>query len=146
MNDASSPRHETSSRVYVPVIAPVTTRRERTLLHVFSWTFAIAFHIAAFFVAGGIIDYIQASFDIEMNWSNDPLTGFGMMGVAPEDDEMAEVEPPPPVEMDEDPFAQNEADMAQPELDPNSIVEPSEEEEDVDMSGGGLFGDDDDDW
>lgn len=134
MNDASSPRHETSSRVYVPVIAPVTTRRERTLLHVFSWTFAIAFHIAAFFVAGGIIDYIQASFDIEMNWSNDPLTGFGMMGVAPEDDEMAEVEPPPPVEMDEDPFAQNEADMAQPELDPTSIVEPSEEEEDVDTS------------
>ena len=122
--------------VYKPIVQPATTRRERFFVFWGSCLFAIVFHIFIFYATGFLIDWYYASVDIQMAWSDAPLTGFGMMEEIEDLSAMDEVEPPPETEVEDNPFeetkeAENEPEPT-PELDPNSIVipEPEAPEED----------------
>ena len=117
-------------------IPPVTTRRERIILRLVSWGFAFLMHAGLFWVAGLIVEYASEEFEITMNWSNEPLTGFGMMDVyEPSESEGEPYEPPPKAEVTDDPFeSEPEQADAAPSLDPDSIVipEPDPEPEQAD--------------
>ena len=127
MKDASTP--DTSR--FAPVIKPQETRRERIVLRITMWTLSLLIHAAAFVAIGWYIDFRVIDMQIDMNWSDTPLTGFGMMEeyVADNGDDGGPVEPPPPVEASEDPFDEEYDDTAAPSLDPDAIVIPEPEAE-----------------
>lgn len=112
-------------------LPPITTRRERIILHLTAWTTALIVHALCFWIAGQIVEYVTEDFEITMNWSNEPLTGFGMMDeYEPYEDESEPYEPPPKAEASEDPFESEPATAdAAPVLDPSSIVIPEPEPE-----------------
>lgn len=114
-------------------LPPVATPRERIVLRLISWGVAILLHVALFWIAGNIVEYLTEDFEITVNWSNEPLMGFGMMDVYEDSDVNSEpYEPPPKAEATDDPF-ENDAETpettAAPTLDPNSIVIPEPEPE-----------------
>ncbi len=131
-DDKDEIRYYPEGFVYKPAIDRPIGRKERTIVQIVSWTLAVIIHIGAFIAAGYYIDYSKADFQIEMAWSNAPLTGFGMMDEV-EDWQAAEdtPEPAPQVEPDEDPFESPEEEdtSAEPSLDPDSIVIPEPEPE-----------------
>ncbi|MBR4984967.1 MAG: hypothetical protein IKY83_04430 [Proteobacteria bacterium] len=115
--------------VYKPVIEPPETPKQRWRIRIISWTLAIACHACFFYIAGFLVDSYQAEFGIDMAWSNEPLSGFGMMDVEDWSDEGNDYEPPPKVESEDDPFEESFDDNAAPALDPDSIVIPEPEPE-----------------
>ena len=124
--------------VYVPVVRPATTRPERIAVFLVSSLFAIFVHVGLFFAVGHLIDWYYADVEIKMSWSDAPLSGFGMMENIEDWSGPDEIEPPPEVEVEDNPFDEPEEpqENAVPELDPNSIVipEPEEEKNEVDES------------
>ena len=131
-NDHETIRKYPPGFVYVPVVQPATTRRERICVFWVSTLIAIFFHVGLFFAVGHLIDWYYADVEIKMAWSDAPLSGFGMMEDIQDWSEAEDIEPPPEVEMEENPFDEpKESDDAPaPELDPNSIVIPDPEEND----------------
>ncbi len=131
-NDHETIRKYPPGFVYVPIVQPATTRRERICVFWVSTLIAIFFHVGLFFAVGHLIDWYYADVEIKMAWSDAPLSGFGMMEDIQDWSEAEDIEPPPEVEMEENPFDEpKESDDAPaPELDPNSIVIPDPEEND----------------
>ena len=109
----------------------IISRREKNLVRLAMWSISLIIHVLGFIAIGTYIDWrYNTDIQIDMNWADTPLTGFGMMEeyVAEEGDGEG-YEPPPPVESDEDPFAEEVADNATPALDPDSIIIPEPEPE-----------------
>ncbi len=113
--------------VYHPASEPPVSRRECITVKIFSWIIAILLHCGFFYVAGLIVEYASADVEITMNWSEEPLTGFGMMDIY-EEEEAVDV-PPTQVDADEDPFEEEPDEVIEPSLDPDSIVIPEPEPE-----------------
>lgn len=97
---------------------PAVSTGERIAVKSVSLIVAVVIHIAAAFAAGFCIDARQAAFDVEIAWSNEPLTGFGMM----EDFSGSEYPDLP------------EATAAAPEDDPFETAAPVQENPDIDAS------------
>lgn len=112
--------------VYVPVSQPPCSRRELVSVYCLSLFIAVLLHAAALWAISYYIDLRSAEIEVSMAWSNEPLTGFGMMDEVEDWQNMeSESEVPPAVEPDDDPFEDTEnSDTAEPQLDPDSIVIP----------------------
>lgn len=116
--------------VYQPVIEPPETTKQRWRIRIISWALALAVHACLFYGAGYIVDSYRTEFGIDMAWSNEPLTGFGMMDEVQDwSDDGSDYEPPPKVESEDDPFEESFDDQPAPSLDPDSIVIPEPEPE-----------------
>lgn len=125
-NDCTNRKNSTSPAwTYVPVVPePPVKRREKIIVTLVASFGSCLLHVAAFYAIGLYIDYRTSHFEIEMNWSDEPLTGFGMgldNAYFAEDDANEPLEPPPPVEREENPFDTQTNDTAAPQLDPDSI-------------------------
>lgn len=106
------------------------SRRELNCVRIISWILALAIHLAGAIAIGHYIDWKMSTFEVQMTWSDAPLTGFGMMDVY-EDVEVAP-EPPPQVDEEENPFEEEETEdspVTEADFDPSSIVEPEPVEE-----------------
>ncbi|MBQ9394825.1 MAG: hypothetical protein IJU23_04830 [Proteobacteria bacterium] len=130
----SEPKSDTSKLfpegfVYVPVSQPPCSKRELVSVYCFSFIIALLLHVAAIWAIGYYIELRNAEIEITMAWSNEPLTGFGMMEEVEDWQSMeGESETPSAVEPDEDPFEESEeVATAEPDLDPDSIVLPEPE-------------------
>ena len=115
--------------VYKPVIEPPETPAQRWRIRIISWALALAMHALFFYGAGYIVDSYRTEFSIDMAWSNEPLSGFGMMDVEDWQEDESAYEPPPKVESEDDPFEETFDAQPAPNLDPNSIVIPEPEPE-----------------
>lgn len=121
--------------VYIPTITQKLSKRERFSIVCGSWIVAILCHLFLFWVVGSGIDAYYAKFDVQMAWSEEPLTGFGMMDSSYFDDLGEEIdEPPPEVEPTVDPFVEDEVADTRPTFDPNSIVIPDPEPSETDVA------------
>lgn len=110
---------------YVPVVPePPVKKREKIIVTLVAYIGSCLLHVAAFCAVGFYIDYRSSQFDIELNWSDEPLTGFGMgldSAYFAEEDADEPLELPPPVEREENPFDSQTNDSSSPQLDPDSI-------------------------
>ncbi len=99
---------------------PAVSFRERIAVKSVSLAVAVVIHIAAAFAAGSFIDARQATFDVEIAWSNEPLTGFGMMEdyAGPAYAELPEAAAADP---DDDPFETAAPDQENPDIDAGAI-------------------------
>lgn len=134
MNDNKSDIHNNSrffppGFVYVPVSQPPCSTREHIIVGCASFIIAVLIHIAGIWAIGYYIELRSSEIEISMAWSNEPLTGFGMMEDVEDWQNMeTESETPPPVEPNDDPFDESDdSDAAEPSLDPDSIVIPEPE-------------------
>lgn len=113
------------------VKAPAVSRRERIAVRCVAAGVAVLIHIVAFFAVGRYIDAMQASFDVEIAWSTEPLTGFGMMQAWDEDEEV--LPEAPTVDADDDPFEEDATPIVdEPSFDTDSIEVDESEKEEVD--------------
>ena len=114
------------------VKTPAVSLRERIVVKCVAIAVALVVHFFAFYAVGLYIDAMRASFDVDIAWSTEPLTGFGMMQDWDEDGEgLPEA---PAVDANDDPFDEDLTPIAdEPSFDTDSIeVDEPEREEEVD--------------
>lgn len=114
------------------VKTPAVSLRERIVVKCVAIVVALVVHFFAFYAVGLYIDAMRASFDVDIAWSTEPLTGFGMMQDWDEDGEgLPET---PAVDANDDPFDEDLTPIAdEPSFDTDSIeVDEPEREEEVD--------------
>ena len=59
------------------VKTPAVSLRERIVVKCVAIVVALVVHFFAFYAVGLYIDAMRASFDVDIAWSTEPLTGFG---------------------------------------------------------------------
>ena len=126
---SDSPAESTSENKSSTIEPLLISTRERIAVRCAMWTISLLIHFLGFIAIGTYIDlHYNTDIQIDMNWSDTPLTGFGMIEeYAGDSGEGEGYEPPPPVEAAEDPFDEEVADNATPSLDPDSIIIPEPE-------------------
>ncbi len=128
---SDSPAESTAEKKSSAAEPQLISTRERITVQCAMWTISLLIHFLGFVAIGTYIDlHYNTDIQIDMNWSDTPLTGFGMMEEYADDSGDGEgYEPPPPVEAAEDPFDEEIDDNATPALDPDSIIIPEPEPE-----------------
>lgn len=122
----SNPSHD-----YVAHITLQPTKRERLRVWIIVWMISILFHVALFTTVSMIIDWRLASYELKIAWSDEPLTGFGMMALYEDGDAALPEDALDALEdlsEDENPFEEPEAATPQPDLQADMIAPPPEPE------------------
>ncbi|MCL2326228.1 MAG: hypothetical protein FWC40_07045 [Proteobacteria bacterium] len=130
-SDTASPLEKASSRFgdWQPLTVATVTRREQVLVWVAAWGLTIVLHGVIFWAAGRVMDWMAVDVHIAMDWSNEPLTGFGSMmdiyGIYEEDVDRDAIaaEAFPSIRPDENPFQETSA--SRPDLIADQIEPPA---------------------
>ena len=139
---STTPPETTESHDFVAHITVQPTKHERLRVWFVVWTISILFHVILFTAVSMFIEWRLSTFELKIAWSEESLSGFGMMGIyedvgeaLPEDalddleDLAADENPYEEVEAVAQPKPDLQAEMiaAPPEPEPETAPEPTTE-------------------